>query len=149
MTTDSPEARVTLTDDERKLHELGYAQELARKMSGFSNFAVSEEDRAHAFASPGACVVSTFPVGFFLPEFDTAYGISSGTSFSAPHLTGIVALCIANGACAGLAPAEIAAKLRHDAEARTQGDPDFGVYGDPIDPEEGRFFGYLVSAEDY
>lgn len=41
MTTDSPEARVTLTEDERKLHELGYAQELSRRMSGFSNFAVS------------------------------------------------------------------------------------------------------------
>jgi amino acid permease (GABA permease) len=30
-----------LTDDTRRLHELGYAQELARRMSGFSNFAVS------------------------------------------------------------------------------------------------------------
>src|ERR1700677_4422178 len=29
------------TDDERRLHELGYAQELRRRMSGFSNFAVS------------------------------------------------------------------------------------------------------------
>jgi amino acid permease (GABA permease) len=30
-----------LSDDERRLHELGYAQELRRRMSGFSNFAVS------------------------------------------------------------------------------------------------------------
>jgi amino acid permease (GABA permease) len=30
-----------LTDDEKRLHELGYAQELSRNMSGFSNFAVS------------------------------------------------------------------------------------------------------------
>src|SRR6202022_444501 len=29
------------TADERRLHELGYAQELSRTMSGFSNFAVS------------------------------------------------------------------------------------------------------------
>jgi len=29
------------SDDERRLHELGYAQELMRRMSGFSNFAVS------------------------------------------------------------------------------------------------------------
>ncbi|WP_236046167.1 amino acid permease [Streptacidiphilus fuscans] len=29
------------TSDEQRLHELGYAQELARTMSGFSNFAVS------------------------------------------------------------------------------------------------------------
>jgi amino acid permease (GABA permease) len=30
-----------LSDDERRLHELGYKQELSRTMSGFSNFAVS------------------------------------------------------------------------------------------------------------
>jgi amino acid permease (GABA permease) len=41
MTTESPKTTVTLTADEQKLHELGYAQELARRMSGFSNFAVS------------------------------------------------------------------------------------------------------------
>src|ERR1700757_5435124 len=29
------------SDDEARLHELGYAQELMRRMSGFSNFAVS------------------------------------------------------------------------------------------------------------
>ncbi len=35
-------AAVTVaSDDERRLHELGYAQELRRRMSGFSNFAVS------------------------------------------------------------------------------------------------------------
>jgi hypothetical protein len=28
-------------NDEQRLHELGYAQELRRRMSGFSNFAVS------------------------------------------------------------------------------------------------------------
>jgi amino acid permease (GABA permease) len=31
----------TLSADERRLHEMGYAQELRRRMSGFSNFAVS------------------------------------------------------------------------------------------------------------
>ncbi len=31
----------TLSTDEQRLHELGYAQELRRRMSGFSNFAVS------------------------------------------------------------------------------------------------------------
>lgn len=36
--TGSAAARVS---DEQRLHELGYAQELRRKMSGFSNFAVS------------------------------------------------------------------------------------------------------------
>lgn len=41
MTTDSPKRTPEVTDDQRRLHELGYAQELARRMSGFSNFAVS------------------------------------------------------------------------------------------------------------
>jgi amino acid permease (GABA permease) len=45
VTTDSPQAEATppapLTDDQKRLHELGYAQELSRGMSGFSNFAVS------------------------------------------------------------------------------------------------------------
>jgi hypothetical protein len=31
----------TLADDERTLQEMGYSQELARRMSGFSNFAIS------------------------------------------------------------------------------------------------------------
>lgn len=30
-----------LTEDEKVLHQMGYAQELARRMSGFSNFAIS------------------------------------------------------------------------------------------------------------
>ena len=34
-------AAESMTADERRLHELGYAQELLRRMSGFSNFAVS------------------------------------------------------------------------------------------------------------
>jgi amino acid permease (GABA permease) len=45
VTTDSPKRTTPVpasaTDDEKRLHELGYAQELARRMSGFSNFAVS------------------------------------------------------------------------------------------------------------
>jgi amino acid permease (GABA permease) len=35
------EDQTTLTSDEETLHRLGYAQELRRRMSGFSNFAVS------------------------------------------------------------------------------------------------------------
>jgi amino acid permease (GABA permease) len=43
VTTDSPKRTTPApaTDDETRLHELGYAQELSRRMSGFSNFAVS------------------------------------------------------------------------------------------------------------
>ena len=35
------EQAAPLSQDETRLHELGYAQELRRRMSGFSNFAVS------------------------------------------------------------------------------------------------------------
>jgi amino acid permease (GABA permease) len=45
VTIDKPLAEgtppVPLTQDEKRLHEMGYAQELSRTMSGFSNFAVS------------------------------------------------------------------------------------------------------------
>src|SRR5258707_15179601 len=43
MAADNPQSAASnkLTDDTRRLHELGYAQELARRMSGFSKFAVS------------------------------------------------------------------------------------------------------------
>jgi amino acid permease (GABA permease) len=41
MSIDSGAAESQLDADTRKLHELGYAQELRRGMSGFSNFAVS------------------------------------------------------------------------------------------------------------
>ena len=36
-----PAAETTEQADVRRLHQMGYAQELRRRMSGFSNFAVS------------------------------------------------------------------------------------------------------------
>src|SRR2546422_602270 len=36
-----PEKQVSVSEDERLLRALGYEQELARRMSGFSNFAIS------------------------------------------------------------------------------------------------------------
>ncbi|HEU5353666.1 MAG TPA: amino acid permease [Actinocrinis sp.] len=39
--TDVPPPSTERTADEQRLHQLGYAQELSRSMSGFSNFAVS------------------------------------------------------------------------------------------------------------
>ena len=38
---ESGDARESIADDVRALHRLGYAQELARRMSGFSNYALS------------------------------------------------------------------------------------------------------------
>jgi amino acid permease (GABA permease) len=41
VSNDRSESAAPMTDDEKRLHQLGYAQELSRTMSGFSNFAVS------------------------------------------------------------------------------------------------------------
>jgi amino acid permease (GABA permease) len=41
VSADETTAAATITDDQQRLHELGYAQELRRHMSGFTNFAVS------------------------------------------------------------------------------------------------------------
>ena len=41
MSADETTAPAPVDADQKRLHELGYAQELRRNMSGFSNFAVS------------------------------------------------------------------------------------------------------------
>src|SRR5579864_9346071 len=41
MSQQTAPGRAHLTDDERMLHRLGYAQELFRAMGGFQNFAIS------------------------------------------------------------------------------------------------------------
>jgi hypothetical protein len=38
---DQPGDKATIADDVQTLHALGYGQELARRMSAFSNFAIS------------------------------------------------------------------------------------------------------------
>src|SRR5690348_1570131 len=41
MSSDRHRDPALMSDDERTLHQLGYAQELKRAMSGFTNFAIS------------------------------------------------------------------------------------------------------------
>jgi amino acid permease (GABA permease) len=41
LVSDETTARAVISADQQRLHELGYAQELSRHMSGFTNFAVS------------------------------------------------------------------------------------------------------------
>ena len=41
MSADETTTSTAIDADQQRLHELGYAQELRRHMSGFSNFAVS------------------------------------------------------------------------------------------------------------
>jgi subtilisin len=112
----------------------------------FSNFATLRADEGHIVAAPGMCNVSTVPLGLFLPEFATAYGINSGTSFATPGVSGVVAMCIASGACAGLTPRQIVAKIVADARAYNLRNRDYGFLGDPLRPLAGTYYGYLVRA---
>lgn len=109
----------------------------------FSNFATLAADRAHVVAAPSLCIGSTYPVG--------TYAISSGTSFAAPLVTGAVALCMASGACAGLTPAQITAKMVADARSynTAKKNIDYGFTGDPLRPTPGRYYGYLIRAALY
>jgi subtilisin len=109
----------------------------------FSNFATLPKDQAHSVAAPGVCVGSTFPGGL--------YAVDSGTSFAAPLVTGTVALCIAFGRCAGLAPQQIINKIVGDVTAYNTQKKNFGYgfQGDPLRPISGRYYGYLIRAALY
>ena len=113
--------------------------ELDDDYASFSNYAVTSGGAAHAVAAPGICIRSTWPGG--------GYSTISGTSMASPHVTGAVALCLAEGGeagpCAGLAPAAIVAAMRSTAAGREAG---YGFGGDPFRPVSGRYFGYLAWA---
>jgi subtilisin len=122
------------------------------EVATFSSFATLPADRAHTLAAPGVCVVSTFIVDFFLPESDSDYAFSTGTSMSAPHVAGTVALCIAAGPCAGLNPGQIVQKIMTDAANYNLAPKNsgYGYQGDPLraDPS-GKYYGYLIHAGVY
>jgi subtilisin len=69
-----------------------------------------------------------------------------GTSFSAPHVAGIVALCAAAGRCARLSPARVVDKIVSDAAAYNLANPGYGFQGDPLRPINGKYYGYLIRA---
>jgi subtilisin len=109
--------------------------------ASFSNFATLAVDEAHTLAAPGVCISSTY--------IGSDVAVDSGTSFAAPFGTGTVALCIANGACAGLSPAQIVHKIVTDTTAYNIAHPGYGFSGDPAHPIAGRYYGYLLRAALY
>ena len=109
------------------------------RRASFSNFSNDADDDRHAVAAPGVCIRSTWPGG--------GYATLSGTSMAAPHVAGLVALCMGEGGgagpCTGLAPADVIQRIRADAQARATAAN--GFQGDPLQPL-GRYFGHLASA---
>jgi subtilisin family serine protease len=106
----------------------------------FSSFATLPSDRAHTVSASGVCILSTYLGG--------GYDLISGTSQSAPAVTGTVALCIAVGPCAGLTPAQVIQKIVSDAAAYNSNrrNSGYGFGGDPLRPITGKYYGYLIRA---
>jgi subtilisin family serine protease len=106
-----------------------------------SNFATQPADVAHVVAAPGVCIQSTARGGGEVTM--------TGTSAAAPHVAGVVAVCIGApgqpGPCADMTPAEVIAQVRADAAANAT--PQLGFVGDPLSPVD-RYYGHLVSAAD-
>jgi subtilisin len=113
------------------------------KAAFFSGFATLPDDQVHTVAAPGVCIASTYP--------GDSYLVGTGTSFATPIVSGVVALCIATGHCAGLTPRGIVAKIVADTAAYNsmRKNSGYGFVGDPLRPITGKYYGYLISAALY
>lgn len=113
--------------------------------ASFSNFATLSGDVAHTVAAPGVCTATTSGDA----KTSNTLGSGSGTSFAAPQVTGVVALCIASGACAGLTPAQIIRKIVADTAAYNTANRGYGFTGDPLHSKSSSYYGFLVRADLY
>lgn len=100
--------------------------------ASFSDYATAAADAAHLVAAPGVCITSTWPGG--------GTNTISGTSMAAPHVTGVVALCISAGRCER-DPARAIRTVVAEAQRHASGAN--GFVGDG-DRRGARRYGYLV-----
>src|SRR5947207_15985033 len=76
--SDEGQTNSTLAEDEKTLKSMGYAQELARRMSGFSNFAIS----LSIICILSGCITS-FQVGYCtVGGASVCFCVEIGCSFS-------------------------------------------------------------------
>lgn len=113
--------------------------------AGFSNFTTTATGEAHTIAAPGVCINSTWNRG-------TLYQELSGTSMASPHVAGLVALCMGEvtsvpGKCATKTPAQAIAYMRASAGRYATARPDFGFWGDPLDPLWPRYYGFMARVQ--
>jgi len=84
------------------------------------------------------CILSTFN--------DGGYSVESGTSSSAPMVTGVVAQCVSAGPCRGLTPAQTIARIVADARRYNDAHPAYGYDGDQRHEHGGRHYGDVAYA---
>ncbi|HEV3474369.1 MAG TPA: S8 family serine peptidase [Actinomycetota bacterium] len=110
------------------------------RYASYSNFALTDAGEAHTVAAPGTCITSTRNGG--------GTTTMSGTSMAAPHIAGLVALCMEEagtpGPCADLTPAQIIDHIRAEAQGYNTTTTTYGFQGDPLRPRNnGEYYGYL------
>jgi subtilisin len=115
--------------------------------AGFSNYSTTSSDKSHTIAAPGNLIMTT--------DRNGGYSAHSGTSFSAPAVSGALARCIyiarqgLSGGCTG-GPSNMYSKIRADAQSYGTLYPWSGFYGDPSHSTTGdKYFGYEVDASKY